>query len=287
MFKAKVPVIVGPTAVGKSEYAFNLARKFNFEIVNLDPVQAWEYADIGSAKPEKEFLAGVNHHLISIFPLDYEITAGAFTRLVEKTVLDLRKVGKEVVLVGASGMYISSIFSGLDPLPTKNPGLREEFSTLSTKALYDKLLELDVSRAAKLHPHDRVRIERACEILLSAKEVEAPSEPLLEGEFTLLLRERSSLYARIDARVDVMLERGLLNEARQIYNKYGEDIGLFRTIGYRHALEMLKSGISGDLMSEDLVRQLKRDTRHLAKRQLTYWRNEPMKRGWKISTIPL
>lgn len=274
-------VLAGPTASGKSALAFKLAHLFPFEIINADSLQVYRGMDIGSAKPTLEEQAEVPHHLIDVANPDEPYNAGRFVVDAEAAIRGIRGRGRLPMVVGGTGMYIRALLRGLDDLPS-DPAVREALSgrweAEGGEAMHAELLAKDPETAARVHPADRLRVTRALEIaavagkpasaLRAQWEVRAPRHPHL---FLALRPEREALYARIDARVDEMFRRGLLDEVRGLLAKgYGPSLKPMGALGYRHAVSHLVGGVP----CTRAVEEMKRDTRHYAKRQLTWLSGE-------------
>ena len=278
-------VVAGPTAVGKSEFALSLAQALSGEVVSLDSVAVFRGLDIGTAKPSASARSLVPHHLIDVLEPNEPINVARFVALACDAIADIEARGKVAVVVGGSTMYLTALLYGLAALGPSQGDLRSELSSVSTAELYAQLSRRDPARAAVLHPNDRLRIERAVESAHYSDQV--PSERIAEhGNRDLryaalcfcICLNRSELYARINRRVKQMLELGLVAEVRQIVEQFGPDCPGLKAIGYAEVLQMFSQ--QPDL--GDLEKTIAQNTRRFAKRQLTYWRNEPLKRNWKI-----
>lgn len=278
-------VVAGATAVGKSQLALALARALNGEVVSLDSVAVYRGLDIGSAKPSVSVRACVAHHLLDVIDPNEQINAARFIKLAEAAITDIQSRNKTAVIVGGSTMYLTALLYGLADLPASQEELRLQLSQISTTELYAELLQRDPLRARVLHPNDRIRIERAIEIARGLKQ--SPSERIIQHGnrdlrhsalcFCLCLK-RKELYARIDARVAAMLASGLVAETRQVLERYGIKSPGLGAIGYAEVVQMISQQISED----ELAAKIAQSTRRYAKRQLTYWRNEPQKRSWNV-----
>ncbi len=274
-------VLAGPTASGKSALALELARLFPFEVVNADSLQVYRGMDIGSAKPTPGELTQVPHHLIDVADPDEPYNAGRFVAEAEAAIADIRGRDRVPLVAGGTGMYIRALLRGLDDLPSDaavRDALSIRWEAEGGEALHAELLAKDPETAARVHPADRTRVIRALEIeIVSGKpasalraqwELRAPRHPHL---FLALGPGRAALYARIDRRVDEMFRRGLLDEVRGLLEKgYGPTLKPMGALGYRHAVSHLLAGTPLARVVEDT----KRDTRHYAKRQLTWLSGE-------------
>lgn len=282
-FEKEIPLIavVGPTGVGKTEVAVFLAEKLKGEVINFDSVQVYKHLNIGAAKPSPEELARAPHHLLGILELDEEFNAARFVELADRVIADLAKRGKQPILAGGTGLYLRALLHGLfevGEVGAIREKLRERLEKEGLASLYEELKRVDPFYAQKISPRDRVRILRALEVYYAtgktfsslAKEHAFARKryPCLKIGLTL---PRKELYQRLNARVDKMLEAGLLEEVKEILAKgYSPALKPLRSIGYRHMIAYLE----GALSFEEAVRLMKRDTRHYAKRQLSWFRKE-------------
>ncbi len=286
---APFPVIalMGPTAVGKTSIAIRLARRIGAEIVNVDSVQIYRRLDIGSAKPTIEERQMVPHHLVDILEPDEPMDAARFSRLARRVVRRLMEGGRNVILAGGTGLYMRAILQGISPVPGRHPGLRQSFmeaaDRFGTPWLHARLKEVDQEAASRISENDLYRIMRALEIFYETGMAmsrwiqrnrpiplhEELGRPVLKIGLMIPRRE---LYARIDQRVDQMLEEGFVEEVEGLLAAgYSPDLRPLQSIGYRHIIGFLLGGMT----LEEAVRELKRDTRRFAKRQLTWFRSEP------------
>lgn len=283
--RARVVVIAGPTACGKSSLAVELARSTGGEIVNADSMQVYRGMDIGTAKPTEKERQGVPHHLLDVVDPDETFNAALFLSHAEPVVERLYRRGRPCFLVGGTGLYIRALEGGLFQCPPVPRALRErlrrEWDLLGGAALHRRLAGLDPGGARNIHPNDRVRILRALEV------VELTGEPFSqragrhgfgEQRFRMLKiclhRERRELYRRIEQRAEGMMRRGLVEETEGLLNRgVGPELKPMKALGYRHAVSYLR----GESGIEETTERLKADTRRYAKRQLTWFRGDP---GW-------
>jgi tRNA dimethylallyltransferase len=277
-------LIAGPTASGKSQLGVHLARGLKGEIVSIDSVQAYRRFDIGSAKPTIDEMAGVFHHLIDIWSPDHEGDAEQFRVRAEEVLNDIGARGVQPVLVGGTNLYLKAIVYGLAPLKSGQKELRSELEALAPFAAYEELKRLDPARAASLHPNDRMRVVRALENVIGGAG-SRPSELYAEHGFSkpkhsflsvVLVWEREELRARIRRRVQKMLTGGLIQEVIQLRREFGTQLKPFETIGYKEVLASFETHCT----ESELESQIVAATGQFAKQQLTFWRNEPRKRGW-------
>ncbi len=274
-----VPVLVGPTGVGKTAVGIELARRIGAEIVSADSRQIYRYMDIGTAKPTREEQAAAPHHLIDIVDPDVRFSAGEYGRRAREAMHELAGRGVPVLVVGGAGLYVKSLVEGLFEAPEIPPGLRkslaEGYRARSATALHARLKEIDPESAGRIHENDRQRIERALEVHDATGETltswfERPVRSRSHGTRLIgLQRDRAALYARIDARVEEMIEFGFESEVRGLMDRgYGAGTHALSTYGYE---EMLRC-IRGEMDPEEAVTSIQQRTRRYAKRQLTWFR---------------
>lgn len=280
--KPRVAALVGPTAVGKTAVALNLAESLGAEIVNADSLQVYRELDIGTAKPTREERAKVPHHLIDVADPPEPYDAARYCREGRGVLADLHRRGVPPLVVGGTGLYLKALLSGLfaegSPQAQVRDRLRREVGVFGLPVLYQRLLHLDPVTAARLHPHDTYRIVRALEVM------EATGRPLSEfilahrfqdAPFTVLklglMLSREELYQRIELRVEAMLAQGWLAEVEGLLRRYPPDLKPFQALGYRHLINFL----TGRWSWEEALRLLTRDTRRYAKRQLTWFGSDP------------
>lgn len=285
MNSIRIVVVAGPTGSGKSKLALSVAETLGGEIIGLDSVQIYRGADIGSAKPATADRNRVKHHLIDIVDPDVRFSVKDFVDRADQWIADLSDRETVPVVVGGNTMYLTALLHGLVEAPEVSPALREELARTDVSLLYEELSQLDPVAAERLHRNDRTRIVRALETVRStgASLASLQSDHSYRGtryraDMLVVVHHRSQLYARIDQRSAEMVANGLLEESRRLFDRWGPDIPLWRSIGYSEALACLQ----GTLEAGALVGEIAKNTRRYAKRQLTYWRNEPAKRGWEV-----
>lgn len=285
MARAERPLIVlgGPTGSGKSALAMRVCLELGGEIVSADSVQIYQRLDIGSAKPSAAQRQAVPHHLIDFLPLDApEYDAGRFAAEARACIAGIRARGGVPVVVGGTGLYLRALLHGLADAPPRDAAIRAALqaraATEGSPALHAELVVVDPRYAAKIHPNDAIRIVRALEVhtltgkALSAWHEEQPVPDSLAATLMCLDPPRQDLYARIDARVDRMLDAGWIDEVRAILAEgFAPDLKSLSTLGYRHLVAHLRDGVALD----ETVRLIKRDHRRYAKRQLTWFRGQP------------
>ncbi|KPL03509.1 MAG: hypothetical protein AMJ73_06625 [candidate division Zixibacteria bacterium SM1_73] len=278
----KVLVILGPTGVGKTQVSLKLADILQGEIVSLDSRLVYKYMNIGTAKPTKKEMKKIAHHLIDIVYPDEKFTAadyGKKARGVIKAIIERRK---QPIVVGGSGLYLKALTKGFFQGPKADEQLRErlreEESRLGPYYLSEKLKEVDPKAAERIHRNDLVRIIRALEVYeLTGKSITLLQEKGDYEPFELnfvkvgLTLDRKRLYERIDRRVDKMISEGFLDEAKGLREKgYSSELKAFKTVGYQD----LFSYLEGNIDFSSAVDRIKLNTRHYAKRQLTWFRKD-------------
>jgi len=274
-------VILGPTAVGKTEVGLHVAERLGAEIISADSAAVYRGMDIGTAKPTLEERARVPVHLIDVVEPDEPFTAAKFRELALEAIRDIQARGKRVLIVGGTGLYLRVLLHGFSLAPPpSDPALRrhlqQQVQQEGLTALYERLQRIDPAAAARIHPHDAVRIMRALEVYemtgkpISEWQSRAKSElPALKFGLTM---PRPLLYRRINERVDQMMAQGFLQEVQNLLSKgYNRELPALKGLGYRYLIAYLM----GEMGLDEAVQQWKRDTRRFAKRQMTWFRREP------------
>lgn len=280
MKKTKIITVVGPTASGKSEYALSLAEKLGGEIISGDSMQIYRGMDIGTAKPTCEEMRGIRHHLIDIAGIEEPFSVSKFVILAEKAIEDIVSRGKTPIIAGGTGLYIDTLVSGISLSETdEDEELREklykEAEEHGAEALHEKLKAIDEKSAENIHPNNIKRVVRALEIYyttgMTKSELDEKSrhESRYDAKTILLVpKERETLYNRIDARVDKMFERGLEEEVKGLAQKGLRDCPTAsQAIGYKEFYPYFDGVCGIDAVKE----AIKLNTRHYAKRQLTWF----------------
>lgn len=280
--RPRIIALVGPTGAGKTELGIDLALRFDAEVVNADSRQVYRRLDIGSAKPTCAQRAAVAHHLIDVVEPDAIFDCAHFRRLAIEAIADITSRGKRVLVVGGTGLYIKVLVHGLFDGPGRDAALRTRFldeERVAPGSLHRRLSTIDPTAAARLHPHDRIRLVRALEVYehtgrsISAWQSE---HGFAGGDVNALVLAlwlpRPALYARIDARCHSMVRDGLVDEVRRLYaSGLGPTLPALRSPGYREMGEHVR-GVC-DLPTA--VARMAQATRRLAKRQLTWFRGDP------------
>ncbi len=283
--KQKLPLVIltGPTAVGKTELSVELARRIGGEIISADSMQVYRGMDIGSAKVTREEMQGVPHYLIDEFDPSEEFHVVKFQEYAKRYISEICKKGKIPVLVGGTGFYIQAVLYDIDFTENGSDhsyreSLQELADTKGAEALHDMLRSVDPVSADTIHANNVKRVIRALEYyretgqrISEHNEEERQKESPYRFVYFVLNDDRQSIYRRIDLRVDRMLEQGLVREVETLQkNGCTRDMVSMQGLGYKEILDYL----SGTISYEEAVRILKRDTRHFAKRQLTWFRRE-------------
>ena len=279
--KQKLLVIIGPTAVGKTNLSIEMAKQYNGEIISGDSMQIYRGMDIGTAKITKEEMQGIPHHLIDIKEPEENFSVAEFQLLVRAKINEIAKRGKLPIIVGGTGLYIQSViydyqFSDVPGDEAFRLELEERVKRIGNDALYKELQAVDPESAAQIHPNNVRRVIRALEIFhLTGKtmqEYQRKQQPDLMYETALvgLTMDREKLYERINLRVDIMVKQGLLDEVKSLYNQGLRDCQSIQAIGYKEIYDYLDEKVTWDVA----VEQLKQNSRRYAKRQLTWFRNK-------------
>lgn len=278
----KIVIICGPTAVGKTRVGIELAKRFAGEIVSADSQQVWRHFDIGTAKPDRNEMAEVRHHLVDIAEPTELFDASKFVQLADGAIGDISGAGKTPFVVGGTGMYIRMLLHGVCDAPPRDDELRAEIAREveehGLSYMHARLAEVDPETAERISENDSTRIERALEIYRLTGEPASKlrsehdfGERRYDGLRIGLNVEREDLYRRINERCERMVERGLLDEAKDLLERYGPDVQPFKAVGYR---EML-AHVRGETGFDEALELVKQSSRRFAKRQLTWFRSDP------------
>ena len=287
MPKERLVVILGPTATGKSYCGIELAKRFRGEIVSGDSMLVYRQINIGTAKPSAEELQMVSHHLVNILPPDASYSVADFQQQAAKLIHQITLRGNLPILVGGTGLYIKALledyrFSSVEENPELRHRLEMYAQEQGTDKLFDWLRKEDPAAAARLHPNDVRRVVRALETALSGDRVsqERQHELKYDAEVFGLSMERCFLYERINLRVDRMIEEGLEEEVRSLLNAgIPTDCLSMKSLGYRQMAEYLK----GQCDFATAVDNIKKETRHFAKRQITWYKKMPYIRWFTVN----
>ena len=264
----RVIVVVGPTASGKTKIAISLAKKYNLDVISGDSVAVYKRLDIGSAKPTKEEMDGVKHHLIDVLDPNCQFDVATFQHMARE-IIDNNEIS---LICGGTGLYIQSVLFNYEfKAQKRDDSYSHKFDNLSNEELYELLLKKDPNiDKEKLHPNNRKRVLRALEVMDELNEsihsFDKKKEALYDYYIIYLKMDREKLYDRINKRVDIMIKEGLIEEVKSLY----DDKIYPHAIGYQEFIPYFKGEISLDAAIEEI----KKNTRHLAKRQETWFKNQ-------------
>ena len=281
--KQKLCIIAGPTAVGKSSIAIQLAKKISGEIISADSAQVYKYMDIGTAKLSKDEMEGIKHYMLNELYPNESFSVALFREKAEKYIDEINAKGNLPIIAGGTGLYINSLLNNLDFTDSIiDEDYRSKMRGISiekgNKYVHNMLKDVDEVSYNKLHPNDLKRIIRALEVYkhtskpISYFQLMSKQQPCkYEYVYICLNMKRSKLYDRIDNRVDQMLQSGLIDEVRKLMEMgYSKDCTALQALGYKEIIEY----IQGIYSLEEAINLLKRNTRRFAKRQLTWFRND-------------
>lgn len=275
-----VIVIMGPTASGKTKLSIELAKDINGEIVSADSMQIYKFMDIGTAKADEEEKQGIRHYLIDEVTPDEEFSVARFKELAIKYIDEIIKDGKIPIISGGTGLYIDSLIYNIEFGDTicdweLRESLKREASEMGNEYLHNKLKEIDPEAAKKIHMNNVKRVIRAIEVYtytqktITSHQEDSKKKPSKYNFIVFgLTMDREKLYERINQRVDLMMEKGLVDEVNKLIEMgYDKSTIAMQGIGYKEILSYLR----GEITLDEAVYVLKRDTRHYAKRQLTWF----------------
>ena len=279
--KIEVVAIVGPTASGKTALSIKMAKAYDGEIINGDSMQIYKGLDIGTAKITKEEMEGVPHHLLSFKEPTEGFSVADYQTLVREKIKEIQSRGKLPIIVGGTGLYVQSVlydfqFTKEDVDEEARKSYYDELALIGPDAMHAKLMELDPETAKTIHPNNTRRVIRALEMVelhgvsKASEEHNRGNIPLYHHLIIGLDMDREKLYERINLRVDIMMEQGLLEEVTGLWERGIRDVQSVQAIGYKE----LYAYLDGRLTLADAIDQLKQNSRRYAKRQLTYFRNK-------------
>lgn len=277
----KLLVIIGPTAVGKTKLSIELAKRFNGEIISGDSMQIYRGMDIGTAKIKPEEMEGIPHHLIDIKEPWEQFSVAEFQQLVREKITEIQSRGHLPMIVGGTGLYIQSViydyqFSEAPADESCRLMLEQKAKEIGKEALHRELMSIDPKSASQIHPNNVRRVIRALEIYyrtgktMSDTQQSQRTDLLYQTALVGLTMDREKLYQRINDRVDLMIKEGLLEEVTKLYEQGLRGCQSIQAIGYKEIYEYL----DGKVSFMEAIENLKKNSRHYAKRQLTWFRNK-------------
>lgn len=268
----KVIVITGPTAVGKTKLSIEIAKRLQTDIINGDAYQIYQKMNIGTAKPTDDEKQGVIHHYMDFLDSSKTYSIAEFQKGVRECIDDLTSKNKVPLIVGGSGLYIDSVIKNYQFLEEKRSNEQSKYDSLTNEELHQVLANLDPDKASEIHPNNRKRVLRAIELISSNVDNTSRSkknELVYDALIIFLNDNRESLYDRINKRVDKMLADGLIEEVKNIgINNYS--MTSIVAIGYKEVIQYLNNEIDYD----EMVELIKKNSRHYAKRQFTWFKNQ-------------
>ena len=279
--KPKVVVIVGPTASGKTAVSIELAKKINGEIISADSMQIYKYMDIGTAKPTKEEKDGIKHYLLDVVSPNETFNVAKYKSLAEEAIEEILSNGKTPIIVGGTGLYVNTLVNGIEFLQIegdieyRNLLIKKGYEE-GAKILHNELAKIDPVAAENIDANNIRRVARALEIFKvtgkTKTQLDKESQKEVKYDYRMFGMEwdRQELYDRIDLRVDLMMQMGLVEEVKSIMDKFEISSTAIQGLGYKEVIEYL----DGNISYEEMVEKLKLETRHYAKRQLTWFRRD-------------
>ena len=280
MDKPKVIVICGPTASGKTALSIELAKKINGEIISSDSMQIYKYMDIGTAKTTQEEMQGIKHYLLDLVEPSQRYSVAEFKKDAEKAIEEILQKGKTPIIVGGTGLYVDSLIYGIEYQTIEfdeqyRKQLEERVEKEGLETLYNEAKKIDPQAIEKISLNDKKRILRILEIYKATgknkteQEIESRKNGVkYDYKVFAINMDREKLYERINKRVDIMIENGLIEEVEKLLEKYKEFPTAMQGLGYKEVVEYLQGKVS----EEEMIENIKRETRRYAKRQLTWFR---------------
>lgn len=279
MQKPKVIIIGGPTASGKTALSIELAKKMNGEIVSADSMQIYKDMNIGTAKPNKEEMQGIKHYMIDIINPDERFSVSQYKKKAKEAIRDIINKGKVPIVIGGTGLYIETLiyeiqFVEIETDLEYRKQLEKKVEEEGLDKLYKEALKIDEKAMQKISPNDKKRILRVLELYhqtgktKSELDAESRKEPEYDYKFFAINMKREVLYDRINKRVDIMLKNGLVEEVKNICDKYKEFPTAMQGLGYKEVVEYLDEKVT----YEEMIEKIKTESRRYAKRQLTWFR---------------
>ena len=274
--KLKGIIISGATGVGKTDLSIKLAKRLNADIISADASQVYKFLDIGTAKVTEDEMQGIKHYMIDIVEPDEDYSVGDFEVEVNKILHEKEENAENIILVGGTGLYIRAITDGFSDLPTKDEKIRKDLEKKSLEELQEILKALDLQAYNEIDLNNKLRLVRAIEVckITGGKFSELRVKNIKKNNYNFLkvflTRNREELYERINKRVDIMIQKGLVEEAKKVYNNYEDRLYKISAIGYKE----LFNYFDGKVSLEEAIEDIKRESRRYAKRQMTWFRKE-------------
>lgn len=280
MNKPKVIVICGPTASGKTALSIQLAQKINGEIISSDSMQIYKNMNIGTAKPDKQEMQGIKHYLLDFVEPNQRYSVADYKKDAENAIEDILQKGKVPIIVGGTGLYVDSLIYGIEyPNIEFDENYRKKLEKRAEKEglekLYEKARKIDPQAMEKISRNDQKRILRVLEIYNATgktkteQEIESrKNEVKYDYRVFAINMDREKLYDRINKRVDIMIQKGLIEEVENLLKKYNEFPTAMQGLGYKEVVEY----IQGKVLKEDMIENIKRESRRYAKRQITWFK---------------
>lgn len=285
--KLKGIVISGATGVGKTDLSIKLAKRLNADIISADASQVYKFLDIGTAKVTEDEMQGIKHYMIDVVEPDEDYSVGDFEVEVNKILHEKEENAENIILVGGTGLYIRAITNGFSDLPTKDEKIRKDLEKKSLEELQEILKELDLQAYNEIDLNNKLRLVRAIEVckITGGKFSELRVKNIKKNNYNFLkvflTRNREELYERINKRVDIMIQKGLVEEAKKVYNTYEDSLYKISAIGYKE----LFNYFDGKVSLEEAVEEIKKESRRYAKRQMTWFRKESNYLIYNLSEI--
>ena len=280
MNKPKVIVICGPTASGKTALSIQLAQKINGEIISSDSMQIYKDMNIGTAKPDKQEMQGIKHYLLDFVEPNQRYSVADYKKDAENAIEDILQKGKVPIIVGGTGLYVDSLIYGIEyPNIEFDENYRKKLEKRAEKEglekLYEEARKIDPQAMEKISRNDQKRILRVLEIYNATgktkteQEIESrKNEVKYDYKVFAINMDREKLYDRINKRVDIMIQKGLIEEVENLLKKYNEFPTAIQGLGYKEVVEYLQ----GKVLKEDMIENIKRESRRYAKRQITWFK---------------
>lgn len=274
--KLKGIVISGATGVGKTDLSIKLAKRLNADIISADASQVYKFLDIGTAKVTEDEMQGIKHYMIDVVEPNEDYSVGDFEVEVNKILHEKEENAENIILVGGTGLYIRAITDGFSDLPTKDEKIRKDLEKKSLEELQEILKVLDLQAYNEIDLNNKLRLVRAIEVckITGGKFSELRVKNIKKNNYNFLkvflTRNREELYERINKRVDIMIQKGLVEEAKKVYNNYEDSLYKISAIGYKE----LFNYFDGKVSLEEAIEDIKRESRRYAKRQMTWFRKE-------------